>query len=98
MLHLTTGSSLVAGSLTLVIMILPTVIRTTQESLKTVPQSYREGALALGAKKWYMIRTIILPSSLDGIVTGCILGVEAVVGLLGGCSRRARESFWPAGC
>lgn len=80
MLHLTTGSSLVAGSLTLVIMILPTVIRTTQESLKTVPQSYREGALALGAKKWYMIRTIILPSSLDGIVTGCILSVGRIVG------------------
>ena len=73
-------SSLVAGSLTLVIMILPTVIRTTQESLKTVPLSYREGALALGAKKWYMIRTIILPSSIDGIVTGCILSVGRIVG------------------
>lgn len=73
-------SSLVAGSLTLVIMILPTVIRTTQESLKTVPMSYREGALALGAKKWYMIRTIILPSSIDGIVTGCILSVGRIVG------------------
>ena len=73
-------SSLVAGSLTLVIMILPTVIRTTQESLKTVPMSYREGALALGAKKWYMIRTIILPSSIEGIVTGCILSVGRIVG------------------
>ena len=78
--RLTGSSSLVAGSLTLVIMILPTVIRTTQESLKTVPMSYREGALALGAKKWYMIRTIILPSSLDGIVTGCILSVGRIVG------------------
>ena len=78
--RLTGSSSLVAGSLTLVIMILPTVIRTTQESLKTVPLSYREGALALGAKKWYMIRTIILPSSLDGIVTGCILSVGRIVG------------------
>ena len=78
--RLTGSSSLVAGSLTLVIMILPTVIRTTQESLKTVPMSYREGALALGAKKWYMIRTIILPSSLDGIVTGCILSVGHIVG------------------
>ena len=78
--RLTGSSSLVAGSLTLVIMILPTVIRTTQESLKTVPMSYREGALALGAKKWYMIRTIILPSSLDGIVTGCILSVGRSVG------------------
>ena len=73
-------SSLVAGSLTLVIMILPSVIRTTQESLKTVPMSYREGALALGAKKWYMIRTIILPSSIEGIVTGCILSVGRIVG------------------
>ena len=73
-------SCLVAGALTLVIMILPTVIRTTQESLKTVPLSYREGALALGAKKWYMIRTIILPSSIDGIVTGCILSVGRIVG------------------
>ena len=78
--RLTGSSSLVAGSLTLVIMTLPTVIRTTQESLKTVPMSYREGALALGAKKWYMIRTIILPSSLDGIVTGCILSVGRIVG------------------
>ena len=64
----------------MVIMILPTIIRTTQESLKTVPKSYREGALALGATKWYMIRTIILPSSLDGIVTGCILAVGRIVG------------------
>ena len=66
-------TSLLSGGCTLVIMILPTIIRTTQESLKTVPQSYREGALGLGATKWYMIRTIILPSSVDGIVTGCIL-------------------------
>ncbi len=77
---LPSSSSLAAGSLTLVIMILPTVIRTTQESLKTVPMSYREGALALGAKKWYMIRTIILPSSIEGIVTGCILSVGRIVG------------------
>ena len=55
-------------------------IRTTQESLKTVPQSYREGALGLGASKWHMIRTIVLPSSLDGIVTGCILAVGRIVG------------------
>ena len=61
-------------------MILPTIIRTTQESLKTVPQSYREGALGLGASKWHMIRTIVLPSSLDGIVTGCILSVGRIVG------------------
>ena len=73
-------TSLLAGGCTLVIMILPTIIRTTQESLKTVPASYREGALALGATKWYMIRTIILPSSIDGIVTGCILAVGRIVG------------------
>ena len=74
------GTSLLSGSLTLVIMILPTIIRTTQESLKTVPQSYREGALGLGATKWHMIRTIILPSSMPGIVTGCILSIGRIVG------------------
>lgn len=72
--------TLLAGSLTLVIMTLPTIIRTTQESLKTVPQSYREGALGLGAGKWHMIRTIVLPSSIDGIVTGCILAIGRIVG------------------
>ncbi len=72
--------SLLSGSLTLVIMILPTIIRTTQESLKTVPQSYREGALALGSTKWHMIRTIVLPCSLDGIVTGSILAIGRIVG------------------
>ena len=74
------GTSLLAGGLTLVVMTLPTIIRTTQESLKTVPQSYREGALGLGAGKWHMIRTIVLPSSVDGIVTGCILAIGRVVG------------------
>lgn len=74
------GTSLMAGALTLVIMTLPTIIRTTQESLKTVPQSYREGALGLGAGKWYMIRTVVLPCVMDGIVTGCILSVGRVVG------------------
>lgn len=72
--------SLLSGCLTLVIMILPTIIRTTQESLKTVPLSYREGALGLGATKWYMIRTIVVPCSLDGIVTGCILAIGRIVG------------------
>lgn len=74
------GTSLLAGALTLVIMTLPTIIRTTQESLKTVPKTYREGALGLGAGKWYMIRTVVLPSVIDGIVTGCILSVGRVVG------------------
>lgn len=74
------GTSLMAGSMTLVIMTLPTIIRTTQESLKTVPKAYREGALGLGAGKWYMIRTVVLPCVIDGIVTGCILSVGRVVG------------------
>ena len=78
MLGLKTG--VLAGSLTLVVMILPTIVRTTQESLKTVPQSYREGALALGAGKWHMVRTVVLPNSVDGIVTGCILAVGRIVG------------------
>ena len=73
-------ASLLAGALTLVIVTIPTIIRTTQESLKTVPQSYREAALALGGGKWYMIRTVVLPSSIDGIVTGCILSVGRIVG------------------
>ena len=71
---------LLSGSLTLVIMNLPTIIRTTRESLKTVPQGYREGALGLGAGKWHIIRTIVLPCSVDGIVTGCILAVGRIVG------------------
>lgn len=74
------GTSLLAGALTLVIMTLPTIIRTTQESLKTVPIGYREGSLALGAGKWYMIRTVVLPSAIDGIVTGCILAIGKIVG------------------
>ena len=71
---------ILAGGLTLVVMILPTIVRTTQESLKTVPQSYREGALGLGAGKWHMIRTVVLPNAVDGIVTGCILAIGRIVG------------------
>ena len=74
------GYSLLAASLALAMMNLPTIIRTTQESLKTVPQSYREGALGLGSGKWHIIRTVVLPSSIDGIVTGCILAVGRIVG------------------
>ena len=74
------GSCLLAGSLTLVIMNLPTVMRTTQESLKTVPMSYREGAFGLGAGKWRVIRTVVLPGCVDGIVTGCILSVGRILG------------------
>lgn len=73
-------AGILAGSLTLVVMILPTIVRTTQESLKTVPQSYREGALGLGAGKWRMVRTVVLPNAIDGIVTGCILAVGRIVG------------------
>ena len=71
---------ILAGGLTLVVMILPTIVRTTQESLKTVPQSYREGALGLGAGKWHMIRTVVLPNAVGGIVTGCILAIGRIVG------------------
>lgn len=74
------GSSLLAGALTLVIMNLPTVMRTTQESLKTVPQSYREGAFGLGAGKWRVIRTVVLPGCVDGVITGCILSVGRILG------------------
>ena len=76
----TLGSSLLAGALTLVIMNLPTVMRTTQESLKTVPQSYREGAFGLGAGKWRVIRTVVLPGCVDGVITGCILSIGRIVG------------------
>lgn len=73
-------TSLLAGSMTLVVMNLPTILRTTQEALKTVPQSYREGAFALGAGKWRVIRTVVLPSCINGIVTGCILSVGRILG------------------
>ena len=74
------GTSLLAGALTLTIMNLPTIMRMTQESLKTVPQSYREGAFGLGAGKWRTIRTVVLPSCVDGIVTGCILSIGRILG------------------
>ena len=74
------GYGILAGGLTLVVMILPTIVRTTQESLKTVPQSYREGALGLGAGKGRMVRTVVLPNAVDGIVTGCILAIGRIVG------------------
>lgn len=73
-------TSILAGALTLVIMNLPTVMRTTQESLKTVPQSYREGAFGLGAGKWRVIRTVVLPNCVDGVITGCILSVGRILG------------------
>lgn len=74
------GTSLIAGAWTLTIMNLPTVMRTTQESLKTVPQSYREGAFGLGAGKWRVIRTVVLPGCVDGVITGCILSVGRILG------------------
>ena len=73
-------TSLLAGALTLVIMNLPTIMRTTQESLKTVPQSYREGAFGLGAGKWRVVRTVVLPGCIDGVITGCILSVGRILG------------------
>ncbi len=73
-------TSLLAGAFTLVIMNLPTILRTTQESLKTVPQSYREGAFGLGAGKWRVIRTVVLPGCVDGVITGCILAVGRIIG------------------
>ena len=73
-------TSLLAGSMTLVIMNLPTIMRTTQESQKTVPQSYREGAFGLGAGKWRVIRTVVLPGCVDGVITGCILSVGRILG------------------
>ena len=73
-------TSIFAGALTLVIMNLPTIMRTTQESLKTVPQSYREGAFGLGAGKWRVIRTVVLPNCVDGIITGCILATGRILG------------------
>ena len=73
-------TSLMAGALTLVIMNLPTITRTTQESLKTVPQSYREGAFGLGAGKWRVIRTVVLPGCVDGIITGSLLAVGRILG------------------
>lgn len=74
------GYSILTGSLTLVLMVLPLITRNTQEALKTVPASYRSGALGIGATKWYMIRTILLPSAMPGIVTGIILAIGRIVG------------------
>ena len=73
-------TSLMAGAMTLAIMNLPTVMRTTQESLKTVPQSYREGAFGLGAGKWRVIRTVVRPGCVDGVITGCILSIGRILG------------------
>ena len=74
------GYSILTGSLTLTIMVLPLITRNTQEALKTVPDSYRSGALGMGATKWYMIRTILLPSAMPGIITGVILAICRIVG------------------
>ena len=82
------GTSLIAGAFTLVIMNLPTVMRTAQESLKTVPQSYREGAFGLGAGKWRVIRTVVLPGCIDGIITGRILGESAALLFTAGAAHK----------
>lgn len=73
-------AGVLAGGLTLVVMVLPTIISNTLESLKSVPSAYREGALALGSGKWHMVRTVVLPNAIDGIVTGCILAIGRIVG------------------
>ncbi|MDD3165607.1 MAG: phosphate ABC transporter permease PstA [Oscillospiraceae bacterium] len=96
------GTSLKAGACTLVIMTLPTIIRTTQESLKTVPQRYRDGALGLGATKWRIVRTIVIPGSLDGIVSGCILAIGRIVGesaallFTAGCAKSLLPNLFTA--
>ena len=74
------GYSILTGALTLTLMVLPLITRNTQEALKTVPASYRSGALGMGATKWYMIRTVLLPSAMPGIITGIILAVGRIVG------------------
>ena len=74
------GYSVLTGSFTLTLMVLPLITRNTQEALKTVPDSYRSGALGIGATKWYMIRTILLPSAAPGILTGVILSIGRIVG------------------
>lgn len=74
------GYSILTGSLTLILMVLPLITRNTQEALKTVPVGYRNGAIGLGAGKWYMIRTILIPSSMPGIITGVILAIGRIVG------------------
>lgn len=74
------GYSILTGALTLSLMVLPLITRNTQEALKTVPSSYRSGALGIGATKWYMIRTILLPSAMPGIITGVILSIGRIVG------------------
>lgn len=74
------GYSLLTGSLTLIIMVLPLLTRNTQEALKTVPNSYRHGAIGLGSGKWHMIRTILIPNALPGIITGAILAIGRIVG------------------
>ena len=95
------GTCLMAGALTLVIMNLPTIMRTTQESLKTVPQSYREGAFGLGAGKWRVIRTVVIPNCVEGVITGCILSVGRIVGesaalLFTAGFAHALSGFWEA--
>jgi phosphate transport system permease protein len=98
-LYLNLGWSIISGSLTLAIMILPILIRTTEESIKTVPVAYREGSLALGATKWQTIRKVVLPSAVPGVITGVILGMGRAVGetaavmLTAGSALRLPESL-----
>ena len=100
---ITHGWSLISGALTGATMILPTLVRTSEEALKTVPASYREGSLALGATKWQTIVRVVLPSALPGIITGVILSIGRVIGetaalmlTLGGSLRLPESVFDPA--
>lgn len=94
------GYSILTGALTLILMVLPLITRNTQEALKTVPDGYRNGAIGLGAGKWYMIRTILLPSSMPGIITGVILAIGRIVGesaallFTAGSAKLLPKSFW----
>ena len=90
------GGCLISGSLTLVIMVLPTIIRTTQESLKTVPQSYREGALGLGATKWHIVRTLVLPAWMALSPAAFWPSAALWVRAQPCCSPPAPARFWPA--
>lgn len=97
------GYSLITGSLTLILMVLPLITRNTQEALKTVPASYRQGAIGLGAGKWHMIRTVLLPSAIPGILTGVVLSVGRIVSesaallFTAGSAKKVAESIFQSG-
>lgn len=97
------GFSLITGSFTLILMVLPLITRNTQEALKTVPDSYRQGAIGLGAGKWHMIRTVLLPSAIPGILTGIVLSVGRIISesaallFTAGSAKKVAESVFNSG-